>query len=35
MLKKLVKICKKYLGEEETKKIIDETINEFRKDYDI
>ena len=32
LLKHLVKTCKKHLGEEETNKIIDETIEEFKKE---
>ena len=33
LLEKLVKICEKYLGKEETEKIIKETTNEFIKDF--
>ena len=32
LLKKLIKISKKYLGKEETDKIIEETLKEFIKE---
>lgn len=32
VLKKLIEICQKYLGKEETDKIIDETIKEFEEE---
>ncbi len=33
LLEKLVKICEKYLGKEETEKIIKETTDEFLKKF--
>ena len=35
LLEYLVKMCKKHLGEEETNKIIDETIEEFKKENEL
>lgn len=35
MLKKLIKICEKYIGKEETQKIVNETIEDFRKENNI
>ena len=35
LLEHLVKMCKKYLGEEETNKIIDESIEEFKKENEL
>lgn len=35
MLKKLIKICEKYIGKEETQKIINKTIEDFRKENNI
>lgn len=32
VLKKLINICQKYLGKEETDKIIDEAIREFKEE---
>lgn len=32
LLKKLIMICKKYIGEEETNEIINDTIEEFKKE---
>lgn len=32
LLEKLIKICEKYLGKEETEKIIKETTDEFLKE---
>ena len=33
--KLIIKMCKKQLGEEETNKIIDETIEEFKKENEL
>lgn len=32
LLEKLIKLCEKYIGKEETEKIINETIDEFLKE---